>query len=115
VGRLFPFPGRELHPLKAPGLSWRTEEHPYAFAPNYNITPESFQPVVRLSHETGEREFAQMKWGLVPYWSKAPKATFSSINARADNLETSGAWREPFKRRRCHPRRVLLRVGTEAT
>ena len=25
VGRLFPFPGRELHPLKAPGLSWRTE------------------------------------------------------------------------------------------
>src|ERR1035441_3321768 len=26
VGRLFPLPGRELHPLKAPGLSWRTEE-----------------------------------------------------------------------------------------
>ena len=25
VGRLFPFPGRESHPLKAPGLSWRTE------------------------------------------------------------------------------------------
>jgi putative SOS response-associated peptidase YedK len=77
------------------------EEHPYAFAPNYNITPDSFQPVVRLSHETGEHEFALMKWGLVPYWSKTPKATFSSINARADNLETSGAWREPFKRRRC--------------
>jgi len=26
VGRLFPLPGRELHPLKAPGLSWRTEQ-----------------------------------------------------------------------------------------
>jgi hypothetical protein len=25
VGRLFPFPGREFHPLKAPGLAWRTE------------------------------------------------------------------------------------------
>ena len=25
VGRLFPFPGRESHPLKAPGLSWRTK------------------------------------------------------------------------------------------
>jgi hypothetical protein len=25
VRRLFPFLGRELHPLKAPGLSWRTE------------------------------------------------------------------------------------------
>src|SRR3984885_2743133 len=77
------------------------EEHPYAFAHNYNITPDSFQPVVRLSHETGEREFAQMKWGLVPYWSKTPKAGFSSINARDDKLEPSGAWREPFKRRRC--------------
>jgi hypothetical protein len=28
VGRLFPFPGRESHPLKAPGLSWRTEIGP---------------------------------------------------------------------------------------
>src|SRR6266481_4977183 len=27
VGRLFPFPGRESHPLKAPGLPWRTEEN----------------------------------------------------------------------------------------
>src|ERR1700745_1638617 len=26
VGRLFPFPGRESHPLEAPGLSWRTKE-----------------------------------------------------------------------------------------
>jgi hypothetical protein len=26
VGRLFPFPGRESHPLKAPGLAWRTDE-----------------------------------------------------------------------------------------
>ena len=26
VGRLVPFPGRESHPLKAPGLSWRTEK-----------------------------------------------------------------------------------------
>ena len=25
-GGSFPFPGRESHPLKAPGLSWRTEE-----------------------------------------------------------------------------------------
>ena len=31
VGRLFPFPGRELHPLKAPGLSWRTERIPQFF------------------------------------------------------------------------------------
>jgi hypothetical protein len=28
VGRLVPFPGRESHPLKAPGLPWRTEKAP---------------------------------------------------------------------------------------
>ena len=36
---LVPFPGREFHPLKAPGLTWRTKEllkinindHPVAF------------------------------------------------------------------------------------
>jgi putative SOS response-associated peptidase YedK len=37
---------------------------------NCNITPDSFQPVVRLNHETGERELSTMKWGPVPYWSK---------------------------------------------
>ncbi len=69
--------------------------------PSYNIAPDSFQPVVRLNGEDGEREAALLRWGLVPFWSKTPKATFSSINARAESLETSGAWREPFRQRRC--------------
>ena len=72
-----------------------------AFTPSYNIAPESTQPVVRLDHETGDRVLALMKWGLVPYWSKMPRAGFSSINARADKLTSSGAWREPWKHRRC--------------
>lgn len=70
-------------------------------APSYNIFPEGTQPVVRLDHDTGERVLALMKWGLVPSWSKTPKANFSSINARSDKLESSGAWREPWKHRRC--------------
>lgn len=71
------------------------------FAPSYNISPESTQPVVRLDRDTGERVLALMKWGLIPYWSKTSKANFSSINARSDKLESSGAWREPWKHRRC--------------
>jgi putative SOS response-associated peptidase YedK len=59
------------------------------------------QPVIRLSRDTGERELAFLKWRLVPFWSKTPKPTFESINARADKLLTSGSWREPFQRRRC--------------
>ena len=71
------------------------------FTPSYNIAPESIQPVVRLDDETGERVVVLMKWGLVPYWSRGPKASFSSINARSDKLATSGAWREPWRHRRC--------------
>jgi putative SOS response-associated peptidase YedK len=56
-------------------------------APSYNISPESIQPIVRLDRDTGERVLALTKWGLVPYWSKTPKANFSSINARSDKLE----------------------------
>jgi putative SOS response-associated peptidase YedK len=71
------------------------------FAPSYNISPESIQPAVRIDRDTGERVLTLMKWGLVPFWSKVPKANFSSINARSDKLESSAAWREPWKHRRC--------------
>jgi transposase len=52
-------------------------------APSHNISTESIQPIVRLDRDTGERVLALTKWGLVPYWSKTPKANFSSINARS--------------------------------
>jgi hypothetical protein len=31
-------------------------EHLQKFGPSFNISPQTFQPVVRLSPETGERE-----------------------------------------------------------
>jgi putative SOS response-associated peptidase YedK len=37
------------------------------FAPSYNVAPQTFQPVVRLDAETGERELTVMRWGLVPF------------------------------------------------
>jgi putative SOS response-associated peptidase YedK len=73
--------------------------YPYEFAPSYNISPGTVQPVVRLSHETGEREFALMNWGLIAFWSKTPEPI--SMNSRDDKLVSSPAWREPWKRRRC--------------
>jgi putative SOS response-associated peptidase YedK len=69
--------------------------------PSYNVAPQSFQPVIRLNHETGEREFAQMRWGLVPFWSKDSKIAYSTINAKAETVATSPTFREALKRRRC--------------
>jgi putative SOS response-associated peptidase YedK len=41
--------------------------------PSYNIAPTTFQPVIRLNRDTGEREIAMMRWGLIPSWHQDPK------------------------------------------
>ena len=69
--------------------------------PSYNIAPQTFQPVIRPNRETGERELAQMRWGLIPYWAKDAKIAYSTINAKAETCATSPAFREALKRRRC--------------
>jgi putative SOS response-associated peptidase YedK len=71
------------------------------FLPSYNIAPQSFQPIVRLSADTEERELALMRWGLIPFWAKDAKIGFSTINARAETVATSPAFREALQRRRC--------------
>jgi len=76
------------------------EDMPW-FAPSYNVAPQSIQPVVRLNRDTGHREFAQMRWGLVPFWAKDPKMGYTTINARAEELASKPAYREALKKRRC--------------
>ncbi len=73
----------------------------FEILPSYNVAPQSLQPVVRVNDETGERELAEMRWGLVPFWAKDSKIAYSTINAKAETLATSPAYREAWKRRRC--------------
>ncbi len=42
-----------------------------------------------------------MRWGLVPFWSKDGKASFSTINAKSETVATSPTFREAWKTRRC--------------
>ena len=69
--------------------------------PSHNIAPNDIQPVVRISRDSGERELILMRWGLVPWWAKDAKIGFSTINAKAETLSTSPAFREAFEKRRC--------------
>jgi putative SOS response-associated peptidase YedK len=32
------------------------------------VAPQSVQPVARLNRGTGKREFALLRWGLMPFW-----------------------------------------------
>jgi len=71
------------------------------FGPSYNVTPQSIQPVVRLDRDSGSREIALLRWGLVPFWAKDAKTGYSTINARAEEAAAKPAFREALKKRRC--------------
>lgn len=76
------------------------EEMPW-FEPTFNAGPQSTQPIVRLARHSGAREFALLRWGLVPSWAKDGNHGYSMINARAEEVTAKPAYREAFKKRRC--------------
>jgi putative SOS response-associated peptidase YedK len=71
------------------------------FGPSWNVAPQTFQPIVRLNRNTGERELVLMRWGLIPYWAKDEKIGLRTINAKAETITTTPAFREAIKYRRC--------------
>jgi putative SOS response-associated peptidase YedK len=70
-------------------------------APRWNLAPTDPAPVVYYDAKHGGRRLEVMRWGLIPYWAKDIKIGFSTINARADEVDTKPAFREAFQRRRC--------------
>ena len=66
---------------------------------NYNVTPRAEVPVVAESR--GRRVLDLVRWGLVPSWAKDLSAGDRMINARAERLSTSNAFKRAFERRRC--------------
>jgi putative SOS response-associated peptidase YedK len=66
---------------------------------NFNVTPRAEVPVVAESH--GERVLDLVRWGLVPSWAKDLSIGDRMINARAEKLTTSNAYKRAFARRRC--------------
>jgi putative SOS response-associated peptidase YedK len=55
-------------------------------SPRYNIAPTQNVAVVR--QEGKSCELSMMRWGLVPAWSKDPKAGPPLINARSETIAT---------------------------
>ena len=69
------------------------------FPARYNIAPTQPVPIVRL-HQ-GQRQFALVRWGLLPAWVKDPKK-FSLLHvARGESVNEKPAFRNAMKRRRC--------------
>jgi putative SOS response-associated peptidase YedK len=69
------------------------------FPARYNIAPTQPIPIVRLVD--GKRQFALVRWGLMPSWVKDPKAFSLLINARGETAAEKPAFRAAMRRRRC--------------
>jgi putative SOS response-associated peptidase YedK len=69
------------------------------FPPRYNIAPTQPVPIVRL--DRGKRQFALLRWGLIPSWVKDPRKFALLHVARAESVNEKPAFRNAMKRRRC--------------
>jgi putative SOS response-associated peptidase YedK len=65
----------------------------------FNIAPTDPASVVVERHE--RRVLTTYRWGLVPHCAKDPSMGTRFINARAETLATSGAFRDLVARHRC--------------
>ncbi len=66
----------------------------------YNIAPTQTVPVVRIAAESSY-QLTGMRWGLVPAWSKEPRTSYATFNARAETVADKPAFRAAYRARRC--------------
>ncbi len=96
---------------KIKAIDETTGAAPSDTAPNYNVAPTSTIATVVSRHSEPEdeptRRVRLMRWGLVPPWAKAgpdgaPETNGPMlINARADKVTSSPAFRASAKSKRC--------------
>ena len=88
---------------------FRYEEQPN-FPPRYNVAPTQPIAIVRLVE--GKRQFALVRWGLLPSWVKDPKTFTLLINARGETAAEKPAFRAAvsWRRGRLASRRPIRRA-----
>jgi putative SOS response-associated peptidase YedK len=67
--------------------------------PRYNIAPSQDIAIIRA--DANGRHLSLAHWGLIPSWAKEADSGYSTINARAETVDTKPTFRAPFKRHRC--------------
>jgi putative SOS response-associated peptidase YedK len=69
------------------------------FEASYNVAPTQPAPVVIAG--SGGNVCQLMRFGLIPFFAKGVAGKYSTINARVETIETSAAYRGPWKRQQC--------------
>ena len=66
---------------------------------HFNLAPTD--PAAVVVERGDRRALTSYTWGLIPPWETDPRRAARRINARAETVATSGAFRDSFRRRRC--------------
>ena len=61
---------------------------PPPLTPRYNIAPSQLVLALRATGDGKSREWAQLKWGLVPSWADDPKIGYRMAYARSETVAT---------------------------
>src|SRR5437867_9854136 len=85
--------------LKQSEETFKVEPSDVTLPPSYNVAPT--QDVLTVVQRDGKNILMAMRWGLIPFWSKDPKIGNRMINARADRVTESSAFKRPLKSQRC--------------
>ncbi len=68
--------------------------------PRYNVAPTQDVGVVRQGDDKSNH-FDQLRWGLIPSWSKDPSISTHTINARSETVAEKPSFRHAIKVNRC--------------
>jgi putative SOS response-associated peptidase YedK len=60
--------------------------------PRYNIAPTQQVATILRSNPDSDREFKELRWGLIPSWAKDSKIGAKLINARAETVAQKAVW-----------------------
>ncbi|HZB93764.1 MAG TPA: SOS response-associated peptidase [Stellaceae bacterium] len=67
----------------------------------YNLAPTDAVLAARYNPETKMRALDPLRWGLVPHWATDLSFGARCINARAETVAKTAAFRDAFRARRC--------------
>jgi putative SOS response-associated peptidase YedK len=68
---------------------------------HYNGAPGQDYLIARLQTDSDDITLDMIRWGLLPPWAKDKKMAWKMINARAETVTTSAAFKKAFAKRRC--------------
>jgi len=71
------------------------------WSPRYNVASGQNVPVVRQDAARPSHSISLARWGLIRSWSKDAKTGYKMINARAETISDTPAFRDPFRSRHC--------------